>query len=461
MRNILLLLIIALTGMTSCQVVNKYKAPEVDPTGLFREENPTDTITIANIPWKAFFADTLLQGLIQEGLDRNLDLQIAYTRIQQAEAGLSMARAAYFPNIALTGQVQQNRSTPNRDKLLGGQSTQYSLGIGATWEIDLWGKLNRQSRASYAQFLGSQAYRDLIQTSLIANIATAYYSLLTMDEQLRITVETVELLKESTATIHALMDAGMQNAAAVKQSEALLYQTEVTIPDLKNRIRQLENSICVLLGRTPGSISRSTLQEQSVIPRLDHGIPAQMLAKRPDVRQAELNFRSAFELTNVAQASFYPSITLNSGSVIGYGANTLSDFFKPENIFANILAGITQPLFARKQLTSNLKIRKAQQQEALLEFQQTVLSAGQEVSDILYAFQSSLSKNDMRTRQVNSLQTAVEYTKELLIAGEANYTEVLNAEQSLLNAQLKQADDKLEQLQYGVNLYRSLGGGSY
>jgi NodT family efflux transporter outer membrane factor (OMF) lipoprotein len=454
-----LLLLIMLSGLSSCQIFNKYEAPKADTTGLFRDTVATDTTTIADIPWKEYFKDSNLQALIQEGLANNSDLKIAYIRIQQAEANLGMARAAYFPNVALVGDVQQTRNSLTSEKRLGSQTTQYTLGISATWEADIWGKLNRQSRAKYAQFLNSQAYRNLVQTSLIANIATSYYTLLALDEQLKITTETVELLKESTATMQSLMDAGMQNAASVKQSEALLYQTEVSIPDLKSQIRQTENAICVLLGRKPGSIVRSNIQTQTVVTELQYGVPAQMLAKRPDVQQAELNFRTAFELTNVARANFYPSITLNTGSIIGYSSNALSHFFQPENLIANILGSITQPLFAQKQLTGNLKIAKAQQEEALITFRQTVLAAGQEVSDILYGYESSLSKNETRTKQVKSLTSAVDYTKELLIAGEANYTEVLSAEQNLLQAQLQQVNDKLEQLQYSVSLYKALGGG--
>lgn len=449
-------------GFSSCQLTNKYQSPEYDSQNLFRGETPEDTTTIANIPWREYFNDPILQALIEEGIEKNYDLQIAYTRIKQGEANLSMARAAYFPNIALVGQVNQSRNSMGAGgkDVLGYHSETYSLGISATWEADIWGKINRQSRASYAQFLSSHAYKNLIQTSLIANIATSYYSLLALDEQLKITKETIGLLKESVETMEALKEAGMLNGAAVEQSKGLLFSTMVSVPTLESNIRQLENSICLLLGRQPGPVLRSSIGAQAVPSELKHGIPMQMLAKRPDVQQAELAFRSAFEMTQVARASFFPSITLSSGSMIGYATqNTLANFFKPENLFANIIGGLTQPIFAKKQLTGQLKIRKAQQEEALLSFQKTVLSAGNEVSNLLYTFESSLRKNEDRQKQVNSLSTAVYFTQELLIAGEANYTEVLNAEQNLLQAQLGQVSDKLEQLQAAVSLYRALGGG--
>lgn len=456
-KGIVLLGLTASIGFSSCQVVNKYKTPEVDSEELFRDENPTDTTTIANLSWREYFKDPILQTLIEEGLEQNFDLQIAYTRIQQAEANLSMARAAYFPNIALVGQFNQSRTSINDagvKDILGYSSTQYGLGIAVTWEADLWGKLNRQSRASFAQMLSSHAYRDLIQTSLISNIATSYYSLIALDEQLRVTKETVKLLKESSETMQALKDAGMLNGAAVEQSKGLMYGTAVSIPTLEIQIKTLENSLCLLLARKPGAIQRSVIQNQDVPQEIAFGVPVQMLAKRPDVQQAELGFRSAFELTNAAQASFYPSLTLNTGSMIGFVEN-----FKPENLIANILGSLTQPIFAQKQLIGQLRIRKAQQEEALLTFQKTVLTAGKEVSNIMYTYEASLSKNAPRTKQVESLGTAVYYTQELLKAGEADYTEVLIAEQNLLSAQLGQVSDKLEQLQATVDLYRALGGG--
>lgn len=459
-KGVVLLGLTTSIALSSCQT-QKYKAPSVDTIDLFRGENSQDSITIANIPWREYFSDPYLQGYIDEGINNNFDMRIATSRIQQAEASLSMARAAYFPTVALAGQVNHDRRSVNssgKKDILGSQTTQYSLGIAVTWEADIWGKMNKQAKANYAQYLGSQAYRNLVQTSLISNIATTYYSLLALDEQLKVTKEMIVLLGESTETMQAMMDAGMLNGASVKQSEALLYGTEVTIPDLENQIRQLENSLSLLLGRKPGSIIRSNIAQQSVPTQLEFGVPAQMLAKRPDVQQAELSFRSAFELTNVARASFYPSLTLTSGT-IGLGNNTLSQFFKPENIFANIVGGLTQPIFMRKQLKTNLKIAEGNQEQALLTFEQTVLSASQEVSNILYEYESSLRKNPIRTQQVQSLVTSVEFTQELLKAGESDYTAVLNAEQSLLQAQLNQVSDKLEQLQASVNLYRALGGG--
>lgn len=464
-KGIVLLGVTLSIGFNSCQVVNKYKAPEIDSDSLYRDDNSTDTTTIASIPWRDYFKDPLLQALIDEGLNNSYDMRITVERIKQAEAALGMARAAYFPDVALAGQVSQNRGkavtgTGRGSNVLGPHSESYSLGIAASWELDVWGKLNRQQRSKYADMLNSYAGKNLVQTSLISNIAISYYSLLALDEQLRVTKESIALMQESVKTVESLRDAGLQNSAAVEQTKASLYAAQTSIPDLESNIRQLENSISIMLGRKPGFVLRSTLQGQTVPTTLTNGVPFQMLAKRPDVRQAELTFRSKFELTNAAQASFYPSITLNTGSMIGYTANTLSSFFKPENIFANIIGGITQPIFARKQLITQLKVAKADQQIALLNFEKTVLSAGKEVSDIMFTFESSVKKNDIRDKQVESLTKSVDYTQELLKAGEANYLEVINAQQSLLQAKLNRVSDKLQQLQATSDLYRALGGGA-
>ncbi len=460
-KQIIISILFVFTGLSSCHVINhQYKSPEYNSAELFRNEYSADTTSIANIAWKEYFQDTVLQSLIREGLKNNYDLQIAYTRIQQGEASLNIAKAAYFPNVSLVGQVinRQTGSGESGSKILRLGSSQYSLGISANWELDVWGKLRSLSNARYAQFLSSGVYRELIQTSLIANIATSYYSLLALDEQLAITRQTASLLEENLLTMEALKEAGLQNGAGVEQSKALLYRTQVAIPSLESQVGIMENSISLLLGRNPGPISRTVLTMQSVSDAMIIGIPAQMLARRPDVRQAELSFRSAFELVNAARAAFYPSITIGSAS-IGYEAASLSSFFKPESILSNIIAGFTQPVFARKQLKSNMKIANAQQEEALLNFERAALTAGKEVSDILFAYRSSLSKNEIRRKEVESLDTAVFFTKELLVAGEANYTEVLSAQQNLLQARLNRVNDKLEQLQYSVELYRALGGG--
>jgi efflux transporter, outer membrane factor (OMF) lipoprotein, NodT family len=445
-------------GISSCQILHPYKSPTINTDNLYRDYSSTDTTSIASVSWRIFFTDTILINLIDEALQKNVDIQIAESSIRQAEASLRQTKAAYFPTVSLTGQVA-NSTTSDADNALNSTSNAVRIGISSTWEADIWGKLNRQSRAQYAAFLKSQAYKEMVQASLAANVATSYYSLLALDEQLRITKESIVLLEKNVETIEDLKTAGQQNAAAVEQSRTLMLTTKLSVYDLENSIHEMENALSVLLARKPGSIERSSFDKQAVPGQMQIGVPMHLLSLRPDVKQAELAFRSAFELTNVAQASFYPSITLSSGSFIGYAASGFSNVFSLENLIASVIGGLTQPVFLQGQLTANLTIAQENQQQALLIFQNTILDAGREVSDILFAYGNSIKKNELRLQQVESTQKAVEYTEELLKANEAIYTEVLTAQQNYLSAQINQVIDKLEQLQYSVNLYRALGGG--
>jgi outer membrane protein, multidrug efflux system len=460
----ILIIVLAAAALTSCQSYNHLGvSPHADTDSIIRDVvSNSDTTTIADIPWREYFTDPKLQALITEGLEQNIDMQIAFTRIKQAEANLSMVRGNRLPGVSAGLQIDHTRTSSgeNGRDILGYSSNQNTLGFLASWEVDLWGKLASKSKAQYANYLNSFEYKNMVQTERIANIANAYYNLQSLDRQLQITKETIVLLQENAETMVALKEAGRQNAAAVEQSNALLYSTQLSVPALENQIREKENAICLLLGRKPGQIERTSIGEQTVNTNLRIGVPVQLLSRRTDVKQTELNVLSAYATTDAARVSFYPSLTITSAS-FGLAAGYFSDFFKPENIAANILAGLTQPIFNRRQLKGNLKIAEAQQEEALLTFRNTVLLAGKEVSDILYGYESSLKKNEFRERQIASLTNAVNYSKDLLIAGEAIYTEVLSAQQDLLSAQLNQVNDKLEQLMYGVNLYKVLGGGTH
>ena len=457
------MVMIIAVGFVSCRNYKELtKVPQPDTKNMVRDavENSTDTTSLATIPWKTYFPDAKLQTLIAEGLDHGYNMQVAMTRIQQAEAGLYISKSAFLPTVGAAARVDYTRmSSGNRGTdVFGYISNVNSLGLTASWEADLWGKLNSQTKSKYAAYLNTLEYKKLIQTTLISTIAKSYYSLMALDEQLRTTKETIVLLQKSEETMQALKDAGQITAAGVEQSKALLYNTKLSVFDLESRIRQQENAICVLIGRTPGAISRGSINDQIIPSTMNGNVSVRTLANRPDVKQAELSLQSAYALTDAAKAAFYPSLSINTLSV-GFAAGGVSNFFSPANLAAEIIAGITQPIFSRGQLKGNLKITKAQQDEALLTFSNTLLVAGQEVSDILYSYKSLVSKNEWRDKQVESLTKSVDYTQELLKAGEANYTEVLSAQQNLLSAQLSKVNDKLDQLTQSVSLYKALGGG--
>ncbi|MDR1745747.1 MAG: efflux transporter outer membrane subunit [Tannerella sp.] len=457
--NTLITCVLLGASVSSCQIVNKYQSPETDTADLYRTDvNNGDTTTVATVPWTVYFTDTCLQQLIAEGLRENFDMQTALLRIEEAKASLLVARGSYFPVAGLVGQVTHSWKN-GKDGAASSGNDQFRLGVAVQWEVDLWGKLNRQERARYAQYLNSHEYKRLIQTTLVSTIAASYYTLMALDEQLHISNSTVALLDESHKSMDAMMKAGILNLAAVEQSKALKLSTEASVLELEIEIHKLENALSVVLGRKPGPVRRQSFKTWQAPETLPYGVPAQMLSLRPDVRSAELQFRAAFELRNAAQASLYPSLTLNSGTMFGYDASSLSDFFKPENLFANIIGGLTQPIFAGNQLRAQLNIAKAQEQEALVNFQKTVLTAAGEVSDILFTYSNLQKKNEVRDKQLQSLSNAVNATQELLRAGEATYLEVLTAQQNYLSAQLAAVNDNLAKAQTAIDLYRALGGG--
>ncbi len=462
----MLLGVILSAAVTSCKLTQKaYKAPQVDVQQMLGSQVGADTastVSEAWLNWRSYFKDAQLQSLIEEGLKNNYDLQSALYRIEQASASLKQAKQAYFPNVGVGIMDTHNRTSykdANDDtKVLSNYTNRYSIGLQVQWELNVWGKLSAQKRASYAQFLQTMEARNLVQTNVVAGVATYYYTLLSLDEQLRVTKESIALLKETLDTYEQMWKAGQVNAAAVEQTRATLHSTELNVPALEMNIRKTENALSVLLGRTPGRIERGTFATQTVPAEMDAGIPIQMLAQRPDVKSAELAFRSAFELTNVARANMYPTLSLSSATV-GFGSGSLSGIFKPENLFLSVVGGIVQPLFYQGQLSAGLRSAKAAQEIALLSFKKAVNEAGAEVSDILFTYQNSLKKNEIRDKQIAALQKSVSYTHLLRNAGEANYLEIISAETSLLQAKLGRVNDKLEQLQASVNLYKALGGG--
>lgn len=451
----------AMVTLSAC-VTQKYQRPDVKADQLYRGQTSADSTTIATLPWRSLFSDLTLQTLIEQGLAENIDLKQAIERIKIAEASVLQSRSALLPSLQADVSATDTKQSARSVNLPPGinidlETQSYRAQLGTSWEADIWGKLSSAKRSAYATLLQSDAAKRAVQTQLIANIANAYYNLLALDQQYAITLKTIEARTKSVATMKALKEGAVVNGAAVVQSEANLYAAEVTLPDLKRSIREVENALSILLAKPAGSINRSNLAQQVVYTNLQTGLSSQLLQNRPDVQAAEFAFRAAFENTNVAKANFYPSLTLTASG--GLSSLQLKDFFS-NAVFYNLVGGLTQPIFARGQNRARLRTAQAQQQIALLGFQQTLLTSGQEVSNALYAYQTAVEKESARAKQIAALTKAVDFTQELLRYSSAtNYTDVLTSEQSLLAAQLAGVNDKLQQLQAVVNLYRALGGG--
>jgi len=448
--------------IASCNVSKHYKRPNVNVANLYRDSSATDSNSIAALPWRSLFSDTVLQNLIQEGINNNLNLKTAILKIAEANATLKESKAAYFPTLSAGVSVTKAKASQAAQTFPAGlgidlNTTTYQGDFSASWTVNVWGQLSSLKRQAIAQFLESDASKRAVQTALVAGIANDYYLLLSYDQQLAITQQSVKNYIQDVETNKSLLKADVVTGAAVVQSEANRYAAEITIPDLESNIRETENALCILLGRGPGSIKRLTIGGQIPVETLNAGLSTQLLKNRPDIQESEFAFMSAFENTNVAHSYFYPTLTITAEG--GLSTLQLKDLFN-NSIFYNLVGGLTQPIFNQGQNKARYRIAKAQQLEAFNAYQQSILTAGQSVANDLFSYQQSLKKADLRKKELNALEKSVDYTKQLLTYSSAtNYTDVLTSEQSLLAAQLAGVSDKLQQLQAIVNLYTDLGGG--
>lgn len=444
----------ALLLFSGCGIYTNYHRPESLPVdSLYRDvpEAMQDTSSLADLSWRELFTDSLLVKWIEVGLEKNSDIQTARLLTEEAQTSLQASRLAFLPSVSLTPQGSLGS--------FGGAkpSKTYSLGGTAEWEIDAFGGLRNAKKGSRAALEASRAYEQAVQTQLVATIAETYYSLLALDRKLAITRETARKWGENVRAMKALKRAGERDDAAVAQAEASRLEAESSVLSLERQLHELENSFSTLLGIVPTEIERGRLLELSFPEELSVGVPVQLLGRRPDVRQAEWQLAEAFYATNKARSSFYPQITL-SGSA-GWTNSSGTGIVNPGDWLLNAVGSLVQPLFNRGRNVANLKIAKAQQQEALVAFRQKLLDAGAEVNNALTQWQTARKSLELDSRKVETLETAVRSTQLLMEHGNTNYLEVLTAQQTLLQAQLTEVSDKYEEIQGVISLYHALGGG--
>jgi NodT family efflux transporter outer membrane factor (OMF) lipoprotein len=455
------MLVLIVTVMQSCFVAKDYKRPELKTADLYRNEVvSTDTTSLANLSWDKIFTDPLLQGYISKGLQNNLDIRIAMQNLVAAQATMKQGKAGYFPTLSVgTDWTHQELSRNSQfGAFLADRSTnQFQMLANLSWEADIWGKIRSNKRAANAAYLQTTAVNQAIKTQLISNIAVIYYQLLSVDGQIKVAEETLINRNQSIETIIALKKAGNVSEVGVKQTEAQKYATEIIIADLKNSLIILENTMSILLGETSRKIERNTFESQSLPPAITLGVPANLLRNRPDVIAAEYNLITNFEMTNVAKSGFYPTLRLTASG--GLQSIDLKEWFSANSIFANVITGLTQPIFNQRQVRTKFEIAKANQEKAYLQFEQSLLTAGKEVSDALAQYNNETYKIEVRTKQADALKKASQFSDELLTYGLANYLEVLVAKNDALNAELSLVDNKFQQYKAVVQLYKSLGGG--
>lgn len=452
MKRAILYIVLAVM-LSGCSVYRKFPQTTGVDKNLFGKAYITaDTTTIASLSWRELFQDRHLQQLIDTALVRNTDLRTAYLRTEQAEAVLMNARLSYLPSVGVSAEGTVGKSG-------GTASKSYTIGASASWEIDIFGKTTNAKRGAQEALESSKAYAQAVQTNLVATVANGYYTLLMLDEQLRISKQTLESWQKSVRVLESLKrGGGGVTDAAVLQAKANCMALESEILSIEKSIKESENVLCTLLATTPISIlQRGNLSDQQFPSELSVGVPLQLLANRPDVRMAEYQLAQAFYATNAARASFYPSISLSGTLGWTNGAGGLE--LNPAGWLLNAIGSLVQPLFNRGANIANLKIAKAEQEVAVLNFQQSLLNAGAEVNDALTALQTARRKLDIDNTQVATLQEAVRKTELLMRHSSANYLEVLTAQQTLLTAKQAVAQDRFDEIQSIITLYHALGGG--
>ena len=459
MKGKIITLMCATALLSSCHIYKAYDRPEdITTEGLYRDTAlvntavANDTASFGNVPWREVFTDPQLQAYIEQALANNADLRTAMLSVESAQAALLSARLAYLPQLSLSPQG----TLTNWNK--GEMTTKtYNIPVSASWQIDLFGQILNPKRAAQVSLKQAQYNQQAVQTQLIANVANIYYTLLMLDRQLEITESTAEVLKDYVETMQAMYDYGNVNSAAIEQSRSAYAQVVASLSDLRQSLTETENAFCLILNEPAHAIERGVLENQVLPSEFSVGVPIQLLSNRPDVKAAEMALAACYYNTNSARAAFYPQITL-SGTA-GWTNSSGAGIVNPGKLLANLIGSLTQPLFYRGANIARLRQAKAQEEQAKIGFQTTLLNAGNEVSNALALYQNTVAKVNSRTMQVNSARKAAEDTKELFNLGTSTYLEVLTAQQSYLSAQLSEVSDTYSQMQAVINLYQALGGG--
>ena len=438
----------------SCKVMHLGKFPELKAdSSLYRDLDISDSSSIALVPWRELFTDTCLQIIIEKAVSNNPDMQVAIARVKKAEAAFRQSRAEFFPSLNAGFNATYQSETGGI-----GIPEYYQLFASTSWEADIWGKFRSAKRASLASLMASEAFKRAVTTDLIASVAMNYYNLLALDAQLNITQRTLEKRISNAETMEALRDNDLITSADLVLSQANRYSTEIIIPELKQRIYETENVLSLLMGQEPGPIDRTSLEQQNLSEDLRTGVPAQLLANRPDVLQAEYRLRYYYETAKSARANFYPALTINARG--GLTEASLNALFNQPLFFWSIFGGLVQPIFNYGLNKQRYLSATADFEESQASFRKILLNAGSEVVNAMHGYETAMDKMSIREKQIGYLEKAVDYTTELLkYTSTTSYIDVLTSEVTLLSAQLNGVNDKFEQLQSIVDLYQSLGGG--
>ena len=455
----IILMAAGLTFLSGCGLYQKYERPDVNTTGLIRDNvsltdtlvAEADTANFGNLPWRSVFTDPQLQVLIQTALDNNPDLLNAALNVDMAEAQLKAARLSFLPQFTFSPSGTIAKWDGN------GAAKTYQLPIAASWNADLFGNLLSQKRSAQVQLLATKDYQTVVQTNIVAGVANMYYTLLMLDKQMEILNHMITLTKDTWDMMKLQMDLGRARSTSVQSAEANYYSVKAQAVDMQRQIREVENSLSLVMGQPAQFIKRGKLEDQNLPSEFSTGVGIQLLANRADVHYAEMNLAKCFYGIETARSRFYPSLTITPTATFtnsGGGA-----VINPGKWLLSAVGSLTQPIFMRGQLTAGLRVAEAQYEQALNSWQNAVLKAGNEVSNALVLYNSSDEKGKLEAQRVETLTKNVEHTRMLFKNSSSSYLEVITAQQSLLNAQLNKVTDDFYKMQAVVNLYQALGGG--
>jgi multidrug efflux system outer membrane protein len=453
-------IVLSLLITTGCTLGPKYKRPAVPVPDTFRGLTPETTLTSQSLgdeKWWTVFQDSQLQALIREALTQNYDVRIAAARVLQAQAALGITRADQFPTI-FGGASASNQHFPQTPITRAFETSPMQVNLGLAWELDFWGKFRRATEAARAELLATEWGHKAVVSSLVSNVASAYFQLLELDSEMDISKHTLDSRKESLRLVEVRAKGGVTSMLDVRQSEQLVYTAAATIPDLERRIEQQENLISILLGRNPGPVTRGLSLVQNVVPpEVPAGLPSWVLGRRPDIQAAEQTLIAANARIGIAKAAYFPQITLTG--LAGYQSSALTSLFTGPAGLWSFGGQLAQPIFTAGKIRSGVRLTEAQKQEAVLIYQQSIQQAFREVSDSLIAYRKNREFREQEALLTNAAADTTQLADSRYRGGVTSYLEVLDSDTRYFDAQIGLSQAQLNERLALVQLYNALGGG--
>jgi len=451
--------------LAGCAVGPDYKRPSYPVPKEFRGEGPgipaePMTASFGDFRWFELFKDPKLQELIRIGLEENYDVRIAAQRVLEARASVTATRSFLFPSVFagishINTRTSERGLTPVSRNLA--ERSAHQIAGDLTWELDFFGRIRRATEASIADFFASEENQNFVIQLLVTDLARSYIELMELDLELEISRRTLKSRQDSYRLVKVRQEGGVDTMLAVRQAEGLVYGASQTIPDLQRLIEQKENEISTLLGRNPGKIDRSKLDEQNLVVDIPPGLPSSLLERRPDIRSVEEQLIAANARIGEAKALLFPQITLTAAA--GYQSVALSSLIAPASSFWTILPALTQPIFTAGRLRANVKAAEARQRQAMLTYQQTIQQAFREVSDALIGYRKLKETRLEQEKLVATLTDQTRLARMRYRGGVTSYLEVLDSERQLFEAELNLARAQGNEILSIIALYRALGGG--